>query len=291
MNAAKKQTVFFLGTPEFAVPSFQALVKNSAFDVQLVITQPDKPVGRKQIIAPSPVKVAAEEYGIPVFQPEKLNTAWSERPVQMQPDFLVVVAYGQLLNDEVLNAAAIAPVNVHASLLPRWRGASPLQHSILHGDSETGVTVQRMVKELDAGPILGRAAITMDSRETLQTLHDKLSLLGADLLIKTLSEPLHPQEQDTSLVTHCTKLKREDGDVDTQAMTAEEIDRKVRALVPWPGVRMELNGTTVKIWETALQENEHALPLSCKDNTILYLLTLQAEGKKPVRGDEWKRSH
>lgn len=292
MSAQRKPfTVFFLGTPEFAVPSLRALLSSADFDVQLVITQPDKPVGRKQVVTAPPVKTVALENKIPVFQPENLNKEWANRPVHTAPDFLVVVAYGQILKEEVLKAPTIAPVNVHASILPRWRGASPIQHAVLNGDHESGVTVQRIVKELDAGAILGKAVITLSERETSPTLHDKLSLLGADLLLKTLSEPLHPQEQDTSGVTICRKLSRADGNVDTATMTAEDIDRTVRALVPWPGVRMTLEGgEVVKILETELQERIEAFAVSCAKNSTLYITKLQAEGGKPVSGAEWKRA-
>jgi len=286
----QRRSVFFLGTPEFAVPSLRALLASENFDVQLVITQPDKPVGRKQIVTAPPVKTIAIENGIPVFQPENLNKEWANRPVQTPPDFLVVVAYGQILKQEVLDAPIVAPVNVHASLLPHWRGASPIQHAVLNGDHESGVTVQRIVKELDAGAILGKAVIILNERETSPALHDKLSLLGADILLKTLSEPLRPQEQVTAGVTVCKKLSRADGNVDAATMTAEEIDRTVRALVPWPGVRMTLDGEVVKILETEVHERGECFSLPCAKNSTLYITKLQAEGKKPVSGAEWKRA-
>ncbi len=286
----QKKSIFFLGTPEFAVPSLRALLESDAFDVKLVITQPDKPVGRKQLVTPPPVKTLALEHGIPVFQPENLNSAWKDRPVKEQPDFLVVVAYGQILKQDVLDASKIAPVNVHASVLPRWRGASPLQHAILSGDTESGVTVQQIVKELDAGAILGKAVIELDPRETTETLHDKLSKLGAELLLRTLSEPLNPEEQDPSGVTLCRKLSRSDGDVDAATMTAEEIDRKVRALVPWPGVRMTIDGESLKILETNVQEQSDSFALPCAKNSTLYILKLQEEGRKPVTGSDWKKN-
>src|SRR3989338_4892464 len=180
-------SIIFCGTSAFAVPSLEALAKDPAFTIDLVITQPDKPVGRSQELTPPAVKIAAETLGLKIFQPVKLNQEIGS--IQTKPDFLIVVSYGQILSQEVLDLPKIAPINLHASLLPRWRGASPLQHTILSGDAESGVTAQKIVKELDAGPILGQERTAIDPRETTQTLHDRLAQMGADLLLKTLKHP------------------------------------------------------------------------------------------------------
>ncbi|OGJ54927.1 methionyl-tRNA formyltransferase [Candidatus Peribacteria bacterium RIFCSPHIGHO2_02_FULL_49_16] len=282
-------SLVFCGTPAFALPSLHILCSDPAFDVKLVITQPDKPIGRDKNLHSPPVKHVAEKYGIKVLQPKNMNKELSSINDQLssRPDFLVVVAYGQILSQEILDIPAIAPVNIHASLLPRWRGASPLQHTILHGDTVGGVTIQRMEYALDAGPILAQKSLFLDPRETTVTLRDKLSTLGAELLQKTLKEPLHPESQDPTKVTMCHKLTRADGHVQTETMTAEEIDRSVRALVPWPGVT--LFNQTVKILETALEPMEHAYPIPCAENTILYLVTVQPPGKKPMTGAAWAR--
>lgn len=277
--------IIFAGTPEFAVPSLQALAAADSCQVDLVVTQPDKPVGRKQTLTPPAVKVAAHELQIPVIQPTKLEP--SDLPAH---DFLVVVAYGQLLTQVVLDTPRVAPINLHASLLPRWRGASPMQHSLLHGDTETGITAQRMVKALDAGPILAQHTTAIAPRETITTLHHRLAVLSAKLIVDTLQAPLTETPQDESLVTTCGKLSREIGNVDPATMTAEEIDRHIRALVPWPGVRTTINGHDVKLIAAQLTPNESAYPLACTEGT-LYITQMQSPGKSPVSGAAWQRGH
>lgn len=286
-------SVIFAGTPAFAVPSVQALLDDDAFRVELVITQPDKPVGRSQELTASPVKMLAEKKKIPIWQPQNIKKEmtrhWSL--VTGHCDFLVLVAYGQLLSQEILDLPHIAPVNLHASLLPRWRGASPIQHAILAGDTESGVTVQRMIRALDAGPILGQHSVTLQERETATTLHDTLAAAGATLLVNTLKETLQEGEQDVSLVTACGKLSREDGLVDPSAMTAIEIDRRVRALTPWPGVRATIRGHEVKVLETNLEPVEHALSLECAGHSTLFVTKLQSPGGKPLMASEWVKGH
>ncbi len=278
--------IVFLGTSAFAVPSLKALAADPAFDVQLVITQPDKPAGRKQELTGPPVKVAAMELAIPVQQPENINAVpVTTYPLSGRPDILVVVSYGQILKEDILAWPKVAPVNVHASLLPLLRGASPLQHSILLGFGESGVTVQRIVKELDAGPVLAQEKITLDSRETFTTLHDKLASIGAALLVQTLKNPLREAEQDHTKKTVCKKLSKEDGIADPKTMTAEKIDRMVRALTPWPGVQW--NGC--KILGTTLQENVHGFPLPCADGTLLYVTQIQPAGGRPMDGASFLR--
>lgn len=287
MNAP--YSVIFCGTPEFAVPSLQRLHEDGDYDVRLAITQPDRPVGRKGIVVPTPVKAYATEHDIPVWQPEKLNKEFDHIP-EKDCDYLVVVAYGQIIARRVLDMPRIMPVNVHASVLPRWRGAAPIQHAIMHGDDETGVTVQRMVKELDAGPILSTETIAIDDTTTAPRLHDALSQLGASLLASTLIQPIVETPQDDAQVTFCSKLSREDGKVSPDDMTAEEIDRHVRALVPWPGVTMELDGSPVKILSVSLHATDDSVPVHCKDDTVLHVRKLQVPGRTPVKGTEWARA-
>lgn len=278
--------IIFCGTPEFAVPSLEALINDDAFSVDLVITQPDKPVGRKQVLTPPPVKVCAKQHGIPVAQPEKLNDMWQSLDVP-QPDFVVVVAYGQLVSKDVLAWPKIAPINVHGSLLPKLRGASPIQHTILSDESAAGITLQRMVSKLDAGPILAQQSVSIDPRETTETLHHKLMQMSADLLPKTLKHPLTETKQEESAATFCKKLSRADGMVDPQTMTAEEIDRRVRALTPWPGVTWN----DKKILQTELSETPDSYALPCKDNTMLYITMIQPAGKKPMTGAAWNHGN
>jgi len=282
-----KHSVIFCGTPDFAVPALKALIDHSEFEVDLVITQPDKPVGRDQTITPPPVKVAAEKAGIPIIQPEDIN---KEFPKDTSADFIVTVAYGQILDDEILKFPKIAPVNIHASLLPRWRGASPIQHTILE-DKIGGVSIQQMVEKLDAGPILAQKEIKLDERETSPTLHDKLATLGADLIVETLSKPLNPKEQNQDDAVFCRKLSRKDGKVNPDSMTAEEIDRHVRALVPWPGVKCKINGKEAKLIETSLEPTDDSTPLECKDGTELHIISLQPPGKSSMTGRQWECGH
>lgn len=290
MSQHKAVSVVFLGTSAFAIPCLRTLVADKHFDVKLVITQPDRPVGRKHIVTPSPVKIAALELGLPIEQPEKMNAQFSNLRQgfgRQAPDFLIVVSYGQILSKEILAWPTIAAVNVHASLLPALRGASPLQHAILEGLSETGVTVQRMVEELDAGPILSRQSIPIDPRETFKSLHDKLSLLGADLLKRTLKVPLCEKEQDHRLATFCKKLQTADGIIDPSVMTATQIDRMVRALCPSPGVRYG----EAKILSSDLQETPESFPLSCAGSSTLFVSKIQPAGGKPMTGKEYLRGH
>ena len=279
-------SVVFLGTSAFAVPCLKALAANKQFDVQLVLTQPDRPVGRKQLLTPSAVKVAALELKIPVTQPENINARTMSNEQQLtRPDFLVVVSYGQILSEEILRWPTIAAVNVHASLLPKLRGASPIQHAILDGLTETGVTVQRMVKELDAGPILMQRSVAIDERETFTTLHEKLATIGAELLTATLLLPLNEREQDAGNATFCKKFTKADGNVDPTKMTAEKIDRMVRALTPWPGVSWNNN----KVLETSLEQVADSFPIPCAENSVLHIVQIQPSGGKPMSGTDFLR--
>lgn len=284
--------VIFCGTPAFAVLSLRTLLEDPAFRVTAVVTQPDKPRGREKILTPPPVKEEALRAGLPVFQPEKPNAqlaAMLEEAGIGQPDFLAVVAYGALLSDALLAIPRVAPVNVHASLLPRWRGASPIEHAILSGDSVTGVTVQRMVKALDAGPILSLEEVPLDPRETARSLTEKLAPVGARLLAETLKQPLTEREQPTDGITVCGKLDRDDAFADPSALTATELDRRVRALNPRPGVVLTLDGQELKILESSLEALPDSAPLPCKDGTTLHLVTVQPAGKTAMPGAAWAR--
>ncbi len=280
--------VVFMGTPTFAVPSLKALMEDDRFEVTLVITQPDRPVGRKQVVTMPPVKEVAQAAGIPVFQPANVKKEWEayvKEHALTRPDFLIVVAYGQLLSQELLDWPTIAPVNVHGSLLPAYRGASPMQEALLRGDNKTGVTLQRMVKELDAGPILAQRPVGMDTDETMETLGTKLSGLGAALIIDTLTAPLRETPQDEKKATFCRKLTRADGMCDPSTMTAGEINRKVHALTPWPGVTIG----ELKILESSLSASEDSAALDCVHGSTLHLVRVQPPGKKPMSGQEWQR--
>ncbi len=280
-------TILFLGTSPFAVPALDALAGDSRFSVLGVVTQPDKPVGRKQALTPPPVKVRAESLGLRVTQPENLRNEFPLLSLP-RPDFLVTVSYGQILSREVLDFANVAPINVHASLLPRWRGAAPIQNAILAGDSETGVTIQRMVEELDAGPIYAHQSTEIGKRETTTSLHDRLKEIGASLLVRTLVDlpDLRPQEGPIVL---CKKLSKRDGDVDVSLLTAEEIDRRVRALNPWPGVTINTEGSPLKLLETSLTADTETHPLTCNGEMLLHLRRVLPAGGRPMSGAAWAR--
>ena len=245
-----------MGTPDFAVPTLQALLHSPQYTLAGVVTQPDRPAGRGQKVQVSPVKQAAIAAGIPVIQPANLRREPDavEQIRVWKPDFLVVTAFGQILRQDVLDLPHFAPINVHASLLPRWRGAAPIQAAIRAGDAYTGVTTMIMDAGLDTGPILLQDSIPIDPTETGQTLHDKLAVLGAQLLVFTLDwmrvESIipHPQPTNEALITYSPPLAKEDGAIDWTA-TATQIDRHVRAFTPWPGTYTFWNGKRLKIVE------------------------------------------
>ena len=282
-------SLVFCGTSDFAVPILQALAKNPAFHIQMVITQPDRPVGRKQVLTAPAVKQAALELGLEVFQPEKLNKETELFLQHPRPDYLVVVAYGQILSQAVLDWPMRMPINVHGSLLPRWRGASPIHHAILAGDTQTGVTVQKMAKQLDAGAILAQETIDIEPRETFVSLYAKLSALGAQLLVRTLLDLPEPREQDESAATFCKTFTKEDGHVDLGTKTAEEIDRAVRALNPWPSVTVTIDNQPLKLLETALEAVQGSTPLPCANGSTVHAVSVQPAGKKPMSGADWAR--
>lgn len=241
--------IVFMGTPDFAVPTLQQLIQHHT--VIGVVTQPDRPAGRNRQIQQSPVKRVALEAGIPVFQPEKLRrTEAIEELQQWQPDAYVVAAFGQILPQVVLDIPRFGSINVHASLLPRWRGAAPIHAAIRAGDAESGVTIMKMDAGLDTGPILSQRSIRLAADETGQSLHDKLAILGAELLIETLpgylAGNIQPQPQPEDGVTYAPQIKKEEGAIDW-SQDATSIERLVRAFTPWPGTYTTWNGQPLKI--------------------------------------------
>ncbi len=241
--------IVFMGTPDFAVPALQRLI--AAHEVIGVVTQPDRPAGRSRQVQMSPVKQAALEAGIPVFQPEKIRRPDAvEALKQWSPDAYVVAAFGQILPQAVLDIPPHGSINIHASLLPRWRGAAPIQAAIRAGDSETGITIMKMDAGLDTGPMLSQRAITIAPDETGATLHDKLAVLGGDLLIETLpgilSGDILPQPQDDAQATLAPRIGKEEGHIDW-TQPAALIERTVRAFTPWPGTTTFWNQQGLKI--------------------------------------------
>lgn len=240
--------VLFCGTPDFAVPSLEALCR-LGYEV-VVITQPDRPRGRSRNLAPPPVKVRALELGLPVWQPERLRDIMDDIR-GFAPDLLVTAAYGKILSEALLSLPRIGSVNVHASLLPRWRGAAPIQRAIWAGDAETGITLMEMVRDLDAGPILAQERVAIEPTDTAGSLHDKLAALGGEVceryLPRYVAGELVPVPQPEEGVTYAEKLTREDEWIDW-TRSAVEIDRQVRALAPVPGATAALTtGEELKI--------------------------------------------
>ncbi|HEY1419154.1 MAG TPA: methionyl-tRNA formyltransferase [Candidatus Dormibacteraeota bacterium] len=237
----------FAGTAEFAAPSLRSL-HDAGHEIQLVITQPDKP-GHRLKVTPPPVKVAALELGLHVYQPAKIRDPEAiEMLRRLAPELLVVVAYGQILPRAVLDIPTRGAVNVHASLLPRHRGAAPIAHAILAGDSETGVTIMLMDEQLDHGPVLASRSTQIGPGEGAVALTARLAQIGAELLVETLArlDEIRPEEQDHSHATVAGRLSREHGELDWD-LSAKEIDARVRALQPWPGVTLPTSRGRVKV--------------------------------------------
>jgi len=238
--------VVFMGTPEFAVPALDAVHRamgtQARFEIVAVYTQPDKPVGRGLELKPSPVKKRALELGLPVFQPEKLSPPEEfERFKSFKPDVVVVVAYGKILRQSWLDVPRLGFVNIHSSLLPRWRGAAPIQWAILGGDAESGVTTMRLVEKLDAGAILLQSKTPITADDTAGSLHDRLAILGAELIVPTLnglaSGEIQGTSQDESQVTYASKLTKEMEWLDP-SKSARQLGLNVRGLSPWPGTSL-----------------------------------------------------
>lgn len=241
--------VIFAGTPEFARQALAAIIA-AGHEVVLVLTQPDRPSGRGMKLTPSPVKVEAENHGIPVCQPEKLKDPASHEPIRTAgADVMVVAAYGLILPQAVLDIPKLGCFNIHASLLPRWRGAAPIQRAIEAGDSETGICIMQMEAGLDTGPVLIEKRLPITESDTGESLHDKLAVLGAKAIVEALESHgrLVPVPQPSEGVTYAAKLGKDDARLDWQ-LSATELARKIRAFNPVPGAWTLLNGEPLKIW-------------------------------------------
>ena len=253
------------------MPSLRALHKPD-HDIALVVTQPDRPARRGMKLTAPPVKVAAEQLGLPVFQPEKIRDPASvERLGSLVPDFLVVVAYGQIVPRSVLDIPKLGAINVHASLLPRWRGAAPVARAILAGDGQTGVSIMKMDEQLDHGPVLAMRATPIEEGEDAAQLTRRLAGIGAELLIETLEnfDGLRAVGQDHTLATVAPKLSKSDGELDW-SMDVGEIDRRVRGLQPWPGATLPTSKGRVKVLRGHIEGDRYVPDL------------VQLPGKKPA---------
>lgn len=298
-----------MGTPEYAVPYLEGLIA-SGLKPEAVISQPDRPVGRKQTIEPTPVKMAALKYGIPVLQPENLRDhEWIEKIHSLKPDVIVVVAFGQIIPKSLLAIPPRGCVNVHPSLLPYHRGPSPLQEAILRGDTNGGVTIMLMDEKVDHGPLLHQASFPIDANETYETLREKTTSCGVPLLTATLRdwlvEKITPQMQDDDEATFSRLLTRDSGKISWE-LSSDDIERSVRALNPWPGTWTTCKDKRVKILEaysipTMISDHERGtlfqttdkqnqLFIACGIGT-LSISRLQLEGKKVLSAKDFIAGH
>lgn len=255
--------IIFAGTPDFAVPALQMLI-DSGHEVCAVYTQPDRPAGRGRKLTPSPIKALALEESIPVIQPETLkNEVDYQQLEQLGADLMIVVAYGIILPQVVIDACPLGCINIHGSLLPRWRGAAPIHRAVLAGDTMTGVTIMNIVKRLDAGAMLHKEECAIEPQHTSSELHDKLSDLGALGLQKVLLQiddnAVVAEEQDEALVTYAAKLEKDEAKIDW-SLSAVEIDRKIRGLNSWPVAQTLFQGKVMRIWKAGLIDENNEKP-------------------------------
>ncbi|KLV28251.1 methionyl-tRNA formyltransferase [Niallia circulans] len=290
--------VVFMGTPDFSVPVLQRLLEEK-YEVIAVVTQPDRPVGRKKVLTPPPVKVEALKHDIPVYQPEKIRQSDELKAIiSLNPDIIVTAAFGQILPKELLDAPKFGCVNVHASLLPELRGGAPIHYSILQGKEKTGITIMYMAEKLDAGDIISVAEVEIEEEDTVGTLHDKLSRVGSDLLAETLPKLLAgeitPIPQKDEEATFAPNLKRADELIDW-SVSGEEIYNKIRGLNPWPVAFTLYQGKVMKVWAgkkvakkrdaspgTIVDITDHGPIVATGNDTYIQLTEVQPAGKKKM---------
>ncbi len=293
----------FMGTPAFSVPILDGLVE-AGYEVLAVVTQPDRPVGRKRVLTPPPVKVGALKHGIEVLQPEKISgSAEMARVIELQPDVIVTAAFGQFLPEALLKAPTHGAINVHASLLPKYRGGAPVHYAIIKGEQETGVTIMEMVKKMDAGDIIRQASLEITEKDDVGTMFTKLSLLGKELLLATLPDYLAgkitPVPQDESQVTYSPNISREEEAVDWQK-TATEINNQIRGMRPWPVAYTMFGENRWKLFEAVVSEEETTaepgtiikitkqnFAIACGKGTVLVIERLQPAGKGQLSAAEF----
>ena len=297
--------IIFMGTPEFAVPSLNALL-SSKKDVAAVVTQPDKPSGRGKKLTPPPVKVLALNSGVKVLQPEKLkDEAFLNTLKEINPDIIVVAAYGKILPSKILHLPRYGCINVHASLLPKYRGAAPISWAIINGEKETGITIMQMDEGLDTGSILLQKGIEITKEDTAGTLSNKLSKIGAELLIEGLNAiekgEIKPITQDNSKTSYAPMLKKEDGQINW-TKGAEDIYNMVRGMDPWPGAFTYYKGELWKVWKVRhgdtgkglageiLAADKDRIDVASKDN-VISIIEIQPANKKRMTVSVFLRGH
>ncbi len=300
--------IVYMGTPDFAVPALAALV-DAGYEVAGVVTQPDKPKGRGKTLVPTPVKEEALKHGIPVYQPKKVREPeFVETLKEIGPDIIVVAAFGQIIPKEILDMPEFGCINIHASLLPKYRGAAPIQQAVINGDKEAGVTIMKMSTGLDTGDMISRASVLLTEDETGGSLFDRLADLGAGLLVKTLPsifdrtavyEP-QPEESPTPYVGMITKQM---GLLDFHK-SAEELERLIRGMDPWPSAYTFLNGKSLKVWKAAVEQNasgseepgtvvasdKEGIHVACGQDRLV-LKEIQLEGKKRMDAAAFLRGY
>lgn len=308
MNSHPTKIIYF-GTPDFAVPPLASLIADKSFDVEAVITRKDKKVGRKQILTAPPVKIFALENSTPVFQPPSLkDSEFINLIKEIRPDFIIVAAYGKILPQSILDIPKFGCVNIHGSLLPNYRGASPIEEALRKGDKETGITFMKMNEKLDAGPVYQLQRININEDDDSITLRDKLSTLAAIqlpfILKDILDGVLEPLPQDESKATYCGKINKEDGLIRFTKMTAEEIINNIKAFTIWPNCHFNFGDKTIKILNAVLPDS-NICPQKSEAGTIYVIdkktavigtkkgciqpVTIQPEGKKPMPFSDFLR--
>ena len=297
--------IIFMGTPDFSVPVLRQIIQDG-YDCIGVVTQPDRPVGRKKVLTPPPVKVEAEKLGIPVFQPERIKQSEELQTIlQLKPDLIVTAAFGQILPLELLTAPKFGCINVHASLLPELRGGAPIHYAIIQGKEKTGVTIMYMAEKLDAGDILTSVEVPILEDDNVGTMHDKLSEAGAKLLSETipklLKNELTPIVQDEEKATFASNIQREQEKVDW-TQSGEAIYNHIRGLNPWPVAYTLLKGTVLKIWQSKKIPNENkaapgtvvnieddGIVIATGNETAIKITELQPSGKKRMSAEQYLR--
>ncbi|MBS4172466.1 methionyl-tRNA formyltransferase [Bacillus sp. FJAT-49736] len=293
----------FMGTPDFSVPVLERLIQDG-YNIAAVVTQPDRPVGRKRLLTPPPVKVAAQKYNIPVYQPEKIKDPVElDKVLSLNPDLVVTAAFGQILPKQLLDAPKYGCINVHASLLPELRGGAPIHYAILQGKEKTGITIMYMAEKLDAGDIISQVKVPILDSDHVGSLHEKLSEAGANLLSETLPKLLKneitPIKQEEELATFASNIKREQEKIDW-ARSGEEIYNHIRGLHPWPVAYTMLDGEVLKIWwgekvsgstkngpGTIINVLKDGIVVATGNGTAIKITELQPSGKKKMSAEQF----
>jgi methionyl-tRNA formyltransferase len=297
--------IVFMGTPDFSVPVLRRIIEDG-YEVIGVVTQPDRPVGRKKVLTPPPVKVEALKHGIPVYQPEKIRQKEEmEKIISLNPDLIITAAFGQILPKEILETPAHGCINVHASLLPELRGGAPIHYALIQGKKKTGITIMYMVEKLDAGDILTQVEVEITEEDNVGSLHNKLSAAGSALLSETLPKLLEgkltPIPQSNDEATFAYNIKREQEKIDW-SKSGEEIYNHIRGLNPWPVAFTTIDGQTLKIWRSekviGVKSEDHGMiikndpdgiTVSTGDETAIKIKELQPSGKTKMTSEEFYR--